>query len=451
MDRSRRRIATRRAHALVVSCVFVCAGAAQAAKEAPSISDDRVLRAIESELFEARGVSPNAIDLEVEEGVATLSGDVAHLLARKRAVRIARQTKGVRSVVNRLAVRDSGRADGKIQQDVVRALAADPATESWEIGVSVDEGAVTLTGSVESFAEKQLAATVAQGVRGVRELHNRIQVNWPPPERSDAEIVEEVRDRLAWDTRVDAALVDVSVDDGRVALSGWVGSAHERSLVRGLAWVSGVEEVDDSALAVRWWARDEMQRQKAWPDVTDEEIRDAVKDAFLYDPRVFSFAPEVAVESGVVTLRGVVDGTVHLYGSVDSYFEKEQAVDVASRVRGAKDVVDRLTVEYPAPLYGFRPFYDWDPVLYDYDFDTQTIRFRDDWEIRDDVESELWWSPFVDADEVEVSVEDGVATLTGTVDSWVERNAAAENAIEAGAIKVVNRLEVGYGPEALRP
>jgi osmotically-inducible protein OsmY len=54
----------------------------------------------------------------------------------------------------------------------------------------------------------------------------------------------------------------------------------------------------------------------------------------------------------------------------------------------------------------------------------------------------LFWSPFVDSDDVTVSVEAGVATLTGSVDSLGEYNAARENAFEGGAITVINKLEL---------
>jgi osmotically-inducible protein OsmY len=49
------------------------------------------------------------------------------------------------------------------------------------------------------------------------------------------------------------------------------------------------------------------------------------------------------------------------------------------------------------------------------------------------IEDQLWWSPFVDANEVTVEVEDGVATLSGTADSWSERGAARDNAYDGGA------------------
>jgi osmotically-inducible protein OsmY len=65
-----------------------------------------------------------------------------------------------------------------------------------------------------------------------------------------------------------------------------------------------------------------------------------------------------------------------------------------------------------------------------------------DLEIRDRIASELFWSPFIDRDRVEIVVEDGVATLRGTVDSWREYHAATGNAYEGGATAVRNRLVV---------
>lgn len=67
---------------------------------------------------------------------------------------------------------------------------------------------------------------------------------------------------------------------------------------------------------------------------------------------------------------------------------------------------------------------------------------KTDTEIENSIESELWWSPFVDSDEVTVEVDDGVATLGGMVDTLGERQAATENAYEGGATLVDNDLVV---------
>jgi osmotically-inducible protein OsmY len=71
--------------------------------------------------------------------------------------------------------------------------------------------------------------------------------------------------------------------------------------------------------------------------------------------------------------------------------------------------------------------------------------------IKEDIENRLWWDPYVNAKDVEVRVEDGIAELNGTVNTWRERQAAAQNAFFGGARAVRNNLYVRYGPERYGP
>lgn len=491
-----------------VAALLVLAAPLAAQPQAPDdeLIDADITRAVEEELLIARGVRVDSIDVDTQMGVVTLSGTVDNILARDRAERLAQKVRGVRSVVNQIVVRPSTRTDAQVREDVLDALATDPATEAWEIDVEVTAGAVTLTGVVDSWREEQLATRVAKGVEGVRSVNEALIVEYDR-ERPDSEIENDVEQALRWDARVADALIEVEVEDGIVTLSGPVGSAYERSLAVADAWVMGVDGVDADDLEVRPWARDEMERLDRFTDVTDAEIEQAVKDALLLDPRVASFRPQAEVENGVVTLTGVVDNlkakraaaqdaanTVGVYrvknrlkirpteertdeqiaeeiradlaidpfvdryeidvtvdnavarltGTVDSYYEKWQAGDVALTAPGVVALTNQLQVEYE-PLDYETWFYDWDPVETDYDLVYDVEMRKSDWEIREDIQSELFWSPFVDADEVAVIVDDAEATLTGTVDSWLERNKATENALEGGALRVDNQLEIEPG------
>jgi hypothetical protein len=112
-------------------------------------------------------------------------------------------------------------------------------------------------------------------------------------------------------------------------------------------------------------------------------------------------------------------------------------------VNGVVDVSNGLLVTDLRWPMVYSPYvYDW--YVYDYDWYDYSPRYavKSDNHIKDDIEDELWWSPYVDADEVTVRVEDGRATLTGTVDSWSELRSATENALEGGAIAVDNNLVV---------
>jgi osmotically-inducible protein OsmY len=91
----------------------------------------------------------------------------------------------------------------------------------------------------------------------------------------------------------------------------------------------------------------------------------------------------------------------------------------------------------------------YDPYVYDYypyDFDwyapQHTYTYRSDADIRGEVKDELFWSPFVDANQVRVSVDGGVVRLQGVVDSYSEMHTAVANAYEGGAVWVDNDLSV---------
>jgi osmotically-inducible protein OsmY len=469
------------------------------------LADADIATAISGELSIARGIPYSEIDVEVNNGIVTLSGSVNNILAKDRTERIASMVRGVRSIVNTIEVVPSGRSDTQITTDVLAALAADPATEGWQIDPVVTDGIVTLTGTADSWQEKQLATKVVKGVTGVRGVENNITVSYDVT-RSETEIQEEIEQKLQWDARVDAALIDVSVEDDTAILSGTVGSAYEKSMATADAYVVGVQSVETEPLEVEWWARDEMTRKEIYVDKTDSEIQDAVSDALLYDPRVANFNVDVAVDEGRVTLTGEVDnpkakqaaaqdasntagvwkvennltviseterpssevatnvnealqrdpylepedvnvsaedGVVTLTGEVESYFEKWQASDVALRAQGVVAVDNNLAVDYE-PLDYDTSFYDWDPTLYDYDYE---IESKSDAAIADDLQDEIFWSPYVEPEEVSFTVEDGVATLTGAVDTWYERTRATEEAYEAGAVAVVNGIQVEEGSD----
>ncbi|MBD3381568.1 MAG: BON domain-containing protein [candidate division Zixibacteria bacterium] len=435
--------------------------------------------AVETELLVDEAVPSHLIDVETTDGIVTLTGSVDNILARDRAERVAETIKGVRGVINKVTVEPVMRTDEKLYEDVHNALMYDPATEGFEIEVDVDNGLVRLDGEVESWQEKQLASTVAKGVIGVREVENRITIDYPE-ERSDYEIKQDVKRRLDTDVWVDEADIEVSVDDGNVNLDGIVGSAAEKRWARYDAWVYGAESVDVDNLDVEWFAKDAMKRKQNYEDVSDQDIKQAIKDALYYDPRVYSFNLEVTVDEGAATLAGEVDnlkaktaaaedasnvlgvwrvnnhikvrpeveltnaklekkvndailrdpylqlyevevdarnGMVYLNGKVNSLFEKQHAEDVAERVKGVVDVVNY--VDYQG---------DWER--------------KSDWALRQDVWHHLYWSPFVEETEVEIKVDNGVVTLEGEVDTWIERMSAEENAYEAGAKNVLNDLGV---------
>ena len=120
------------------------------------------------------------------------------------------------------------------------------------------------------------------------------------------------------------------------------------------------------------------------------------------------------------------NGKVYLYGHADSFYEKFHADDVVSRVRGVVDVQNNMSVNYPA-LY------------------------VTDGRIEREIRRKLLWSFVIDARDIEVSVDDGVAKLSGTVDDWREYKAVIDKAFEGGARRIENDLEIKGRPDAPFP
>lgn len=88
--------------------------------------------------------------------------------------------------------------------------------------------------------------------------------------------------------------------------------------------------------------------------------------------------------------------------------------------------------------------YSWYYDYYDYEpsgLGTPEWLSKSDAQLKEDVKSELSWSPFVDSDEISVSVRNGEVTLKGTVEDQSEVEDAIENAYEAGAKNVISKLE----------
>ncbi len=492
-----------------LSATMLAGGATSAPQSAAEIDDPNLADAVADEIAHEQGVESSTIQATAEDGVVTLSGTVQDLLAKRRAETIAGTVLGVKSVENELTVNPpEDLQSDRVGTMVVAALAADPATESWEIDVETDsEGHVALSGRVQSGQEARLAERVAMSVAGVTGVTNALTIE-PAVTRSDGEIREDVTARLDWSALFSDEYIDVAVADGVVHLSGDVFSAAERARAVSEAHVRGVTGVDASGLKV---AFAENGRAPANPEPgqprDDAAIRQAVQSALMANPRVDRGGTETFVDDGVVTLRGGVDnlaakeaagdaagkiigvervenrmhvnrskpmsdpeleqdivnafirhpdveasdfvvkvrnGVVSLYGNVDSFFEQSQAYKAASRVGGVARVENHMDVRdnvrpFVSDLYADNVRYE----SYDWWSDYREPRtMKSDAEIAAAIRDELSWSPFVLAENVEIVVQDGRATLGGTVNSVRARQAAIENAWEGGAVWVRNEIEV---------
>ena len=463
------------------------------------VADADITAAIETLLTTRKGLAAHQIAVRTREGIVALSGCTDNLLARQRAEEIALAVRGVRGLHSALTVRIAAVPDAELQHAVARALADDPATDDYQVHCLAGRGVVTLSGLVQTWAEKQLVLRVVQGVRGVRGCEaGPLIIRGGEIRNSDEEITIQIRERLDWDIRVNGALVVVHTAGQVVQLSGTVGTAAEKDRLVAIAYQAGATRVDTCNLFVAYWAMDREIRREKFAPKTDAAIGAAVRAMLRFNPRVRSAETLVQVLDGVVTLAGTVrnlrirqdaeqdarhvvgvanvhnllkvrpaqlvpdeeirqtitaalardpyvghlavgvqvhGGQALLTGLVDTHFELEHAGEVAAGANGVLDVNNRLEVPQAATEAEC-------PLPVSWRGDAGPAPRSSDLALAARIRARYCWAASLHDQDVSVQVANGRATLTGTVGTWLARQLAAEEARDAGAHEVNNHLRV---------
>lgn len=192
---------------LWIGLVLIALAAAPAAGQAreqrePGLNDNWITTKIQASYFLDEDVKSRNIDVRTVNGIVTLTGVVANEQERQQALQIARTVDGVKQVVDRLRVggiqeggaepgagRQPGgqrpgaaeleqltESDAALLTQVKTKLALDAEVSALNIDVDVDEGVVTLSGTVDSEASRQRAIALAREVEGVRDVRDNLRV-----------------------------------------------------------------------------------------------------------------------------------------------------------------------------------------------------------------------------------------------------------------------------------
>jgi osmotically-inducible protein OsmY len=216
-------------------------------------TDDRIESAAKkSHVFKTQ-LKDDSIKVGSKDGVVTLKGTVAESSHKSLAEDTVESLPGVKSVDNRLKVKDGGPAvhsDGWIATKVKTALLFHRNVRATKTDVNVTDGVVTLTGKASSLAQKELTTEYAQDVEGVKSVRNAMTVAKSPdkPDETfgekidDASITAQVKSSLMSHRSTSALKTKVSTTDGVVTVSGVAKNAAEKSLVTKL--VSDIEGVN---------------------------------------------------------------------------------------------------------------------------------------------------------------------------------------------------------------
>jgi osmotically-inducible protein OsmY len=344
----------------------------------------------------------------VDEGTVTLEGQVDSYVARMLGEQMVADIRGVREIVNDLVIDPAAvRSNDEIQQEIEKRIQGDIWLIDPDIRVMVDDGHVTLSGTVESEAAKQRVHDLAWVV-GVTSVDNTavlvdsqaetaMRRHRPYVPGNDHEILLAVQSALTHDPRVDASQLRVHVESGLVTLGGTVDSLRsKRAAEEDARNTLGVWDVKN---AVR--VRNDQRRSR-------DEVEQSLSAALARDRYLSEYDLSVTVEEERATLRGRVRST----------FDKRRAESVASSIRGVSEVQNDLIVKSEVPE----------------SVSDLNLKYR--------IENRLYWSPLIDDSEITVTVNDGRVAMAGVVDSPNALAIAAQIAWRSGADDVSNQIRI---------
>ncbi len=209
-------------------------------------TDSQLQLDVMEELKWEPGVDHEHIGVSVASGVVSLAGTVRSYAEKLLAEKTVRHVKGVRAVADDLLVRHDWQpktSDSEIAKRIADLLEWDPLVPRDRIEVTVDDGAVKLTGSVNWHYQKNQAFEDVSKISGVVQIDNLIEVAPTVPPADIRERIEKAFERQA---DLEAEKISVQTDSGKVTLTGHVSSWEKRNLAERAAWAApGVTRIED--------------------------------------------------------------------------------------------------------------------------------------------------------------------------------------------------------------
>jgi osmotically-inducible protein OsmY len=215
------------------------------------------------------------------------------------------------------------RNDAQLKQAIVDELEWTPEVDAAHVGVAVTDGAVTLSGEVATYPEKNHAEQAAKRVRGVRAVADEITVRSTWAVANDTDIAREAGEALDRAVDVPPGAVTASVHNHQITLTGTVTwQFQRRAAARAVKYLRGVTAVHDQV---------ELR-----PSSVEKDIKRSISSALVRNAQIDSNHIEVTTGD---------DGVIILEGSVQSNAESRQAEDAAWAAPGVSSVENLIRVE----------------------------------------------------------------------------------------------------------
>ncbi len=214
------------------------------------------------------------------------------------------------------------KTDTSIQKDVIEELKWEPSVNHEHIGVAVDEGIVTLSGTVPTFIEKHNAEVAVQRVAGVKAIVEKIEVKLPGSlVRDDQEIAKAIINQFQWSSLIPKDHIKAKVSNGWVTLSGEVVWEYQRKAAEKLVReLTGVKLISNNIVIK--------------PKLIAADLKDKIEKALLRAAARESKQIDIEVRGSHVTLSGVVR----------SFAEMRAVEGAAWGAPGVTEVQDNLRV-----------------------------------------------------------------------------------------------------------
>jgi len=215
--------------------------------------------------------------------------------------------------------------NAELQKDVQDAIKWEPLLNEAEIGVIVKDGVVTLTGTVDSYSKKIEAEAAAKSVAGVKVVVEKIEIkfssNWA--KKDDNEIATEVINALKWNWQVPSDKLKVKVEKGWVTLEGELQWNYQKDAAK---------DVVKNLLGVQGVSNNITIKSDTLDLVEKKDIENALKRNWSINDKDI----KVKVSNHKVTLTG----------SVNSWYDKDEAARIAWNAPGVWNVDNELVVDY---------------------------------------------------------------------------------------------------------
>ncbi len=214
-------------------------------------------------------------------------------------------------------------SDKQLRQDILDEFEFDPSFNAAHIGVVVDKNVVSLTGHVESYAEKLAVLGAARRVKGVQAIADEIEVRFPnQPKTADDQIAQRATDILRWNSVVTNLPIDVVVHNGWITLSGRVNWYFEkRAAENSVRKLSGVSGITNSILVK--------------PQVDATNVKEKIEAALKR---------HAEIEANRVRISVIGGDRVVLEGRVGNWDERRAVETAAWSAPGVAAVEDRLSI-----------------------------------------------------------------------------------------------------------